>query len=553
MSFLEAHKIVAGFKGGTPLPFLLGISGTLDKLDVFLRASAAKRGRSVAVRTLPFNTLGQSLLAAQRTGETEVFLLFPWDLVPEADWRSGLPRSACDASELRVSAEATLRRLAKRSGARLLYVPAPIPPLFSDPAAGKALEAWLTASACQLGAQLLPSDTFSLGSYLANGSPFAGTRLAPVADAIVAAAIGDSVQPCKVLVTDLDNVLWGGIIGEDGLENIRYAPEGAGYRHFLYQSFLLKLKREGALLAAVSRNDPELANAPFASGRMTMRADDFIIIAASYSAKSALILQIARQLNLGVDSFVFVDDNPIEIQEVSAAVPGIRTMSFPANDDGLPEFFGNLAALFPQTVTTSEDAERTEMYRRRLGGLVPDTTKGADLTDFLMGLEMSLAIHDRTHGDRTRAVQLINKTNQFNLNGRRVVDEEVEVLLRGEGRLYTATLADRTGSHGEILACLIDANGVVRSFVMSCRVFQRRVEYAVFAWLAVQRDPPRALEFVATPRNEPIQQFLRDPAFHPRSDNLIGVDCAAFAEAHEDDLKLFSLGERQAAGTGTSS
>jgi FkbH-like protein len=331
------------------------------------------------------------------------------------------------------------------------------------------------------------------------------------------------------------------VIGEDGIDGIRYTPEGVGFRHFLYQTVLAKLKREGTLLAAVSRNDPDLAHAPFRSGHMTLRAEDLVIILASYNAKSSQIKEIARQLNLGLDSFVFVDDNPIEIEEVSSALPEVRTMKFPANDDGLPAFFERLSALFARPVLTTEDAERTEMYRRRLDGMVPDASEGADLTDFLRGLEMALIIHDRSQGGRTRAVQLINKTNQFNLNGRRVCDDDVAAMLAAGGRLYGATLNDRTGSHGEILACLIDAGGTVRSLVMSCRVFQRRLEYAFFSWLGGEENPPTTLEFGSTPRNEPMRRFLEDPVFRRHANGVIAVDLTEFRRTHVDDLALFAL------------
>jgi FkbH-like protein len=552
VNFLEAHRLVANFAGGPTLKFLFGVSGTSEKLTVFFSAAGAKRGRAVQVRTLPFNTLGQMLLAESAPGELEIFLLFPWDFVPEADWRSGVPSSALNLGGLQDRAHALARRIERRQEARLLYVPAPLPPLFSNPATTANLEIWLAALAGAIGADFIEPEIFSLGSYLSTGCPFAGARLGEVAERVVDRALGPSTEPAKVLITDLDNVLWAGVIGEDGIDGIRYTPEGVGFRHFLYQTVLAKLRREGTLLAAVSRNDAELAHAPFRNGHMTLREDDLVVIVASYNAKSSQIKEIARQLNLGLESFVFVDDNPIEIEEVSSALPEVRTLRFPPNDDGLPAFFERLSALFSRPALTMEDAQRTELYRRRLDGMVPDTSQGADLSAFLRGLDMSLAIHDRTRGDRTRAVQLINKTNQFNLNGRRVTEEEVGATLAAGGRLYGATLNDRTGSHGEVLACLIDADGTVRSLVMSCRVFQRRLEYAFFSWLAAQDSAPTSLEFASTPRNEPIRLFLEDSTFRRGADGMIAVDLTEFRNAHVDDLALFALMPPSRSRIGTS-
>jgi FkbH-like protein len=154
---------------------------------------------------------------------------------------------------------------------------------------------------------------------------------------------------------------------------------------------------------------------------------------------------------------------------------------------------------------------------------------------------MRLVLHERSGSDRARAVQLINKTNQFNLNGRRVSDDEVVRLLASGGRLLTATLEDRTGSHGEILACLITGDRTVISLVLSCRVFQRRVEHAFCAWLADQKLVPKAFDFAVTDRNEPLQHFLRDPAFVPSVDGPMSWHPRVFGAAHAEDLALFDV------------
>ena len=138
-------------------------------------------------------------------------------------------------------------------------------------------------------------------------------------------------------------------------------------------------------------------------------------------------------------------------------------------------------------------------------------------------------------------MQLINKTNQFNLNGRRVTDEEVGAILAAGGRLITASLADRTGDHGEILACLVAADGTIRSFVMSCRVFQRRVEYAFFGWLAAQPHPPTGVHWAGTPRNAPFQQFLGDVAGALNGAGVVPLNPATVVARHGRDLALFTV------------
>jgi FkbH-like protein len=187
------------------------------------------------------------------------------------------------------------------------------------------------------------------------------------------------------------------------------------------------------------------------------------------------------------------------------------------------------------------------MYRRRLAGMAPSDLGGSDLTSFLQDLEMRLEVVERTRGDRARAVQLINKTNQFNLNGRRVTDAEIEQVLSTGGRLFTATLRDRNGSHGEILACVVTPEGVIRSLVMSCRVLQRRVEFAFLAWLAEQQIPVKLLEFEATQRNEPFRNFLRQAGVPFRAQTgaeMLPFDAQRFHDEHGvAALRLFSVDE----------
>jgi FkbH-like protein len=507
VNFLEARRLVDEFKGGPPLAFLFALSGSAEPFDLYLRAAGAKRGLSIAASVLPFNTLGQTLRRELGTPAIEVILLAPWDFAPEADWRSTSVDRA-DEAKLRESASEVEQLLARRP-ARLLYIPAPIPPLFADPQRNAAFALTLESLAVGLGATVLPPQTFSMSGYLASGCPIGGAWIGQVADAIVEVASKPVVSPKKVLVTDLDNVLWSGGVGEDSLEGIAFDQDGRGYPHFLYQSFLRQLQRGGTLLAAVSRNDAEIALSPFRAGAMPLREENFVAIIASYHAKSAQISELASELNLALDAFVFVDDNPIELAEVASALPAVRCIPFPPAD-GLPGLFAELTRLFGHRDVTAEDRERTALYRRRLAGIAPSDLNGADLTGFLRGLCMTLTIHDRSQGDLTRAVQLINKTNQFNLNGRRVSEQEVTAVLDAGGRLYGATLTDRTGSHGEVLACLVSVERVVLSFVMSCRVFQRRAEHAFLGWLVGEPDPPSAMSWVSTPRNEPFAHFLRE-------------------------------------------
>jgi FkbH-like protein len=542
LNFLEARRMLDRFTGGDPLSFVFALSGTAEPFELYLRAAAAKRGRAAQVTVLPFNTLPQALRGPPDPTAIEVFLLMPWDFAPEADWRTGVPERV-DEDQFRAHAAETARLLDRRSTARLLYLPAPLPPLFPDPARSAELSRSLESLAIGLGARVLPVEAFALAGYFASGCPVGGDWIGRVAEAVVEAATAPPTEPKKVLVTDLDNVVWNGVVADDGIDGIAFEPYGAGYRHFVYQTLLRRLRREGTLLAAVTRNDPDVALAPFQSTRMRLQADDFVSIIAGYHAKSAQIRALAQRLNVGLDSFVFVDDNPVELAEVSLVLPDVRCIVFPQHDGDLPAFLSELANLFAHSDVTAEDRERTQMYRRRLEGLAARDEQGADLTRFLKDLNMTLMIHDRSRGDRTRAVQLINKTNQFNLNGRRRTEQEVSTIVDSGGRLFGASLTDRTGSHGEVLACLLAADDTIAALVLSCRVFQRRLEYAFLAWLATQPHPPVALDWASTLRNAPFRQFLGEIAGPLNGDGLVRIDSAALATRYAEDLELFAISD----------
>lgn len=538
MTFLETQRILREFKGGPTLDLLLAGSGTFDPITLFLKAAAAKAGHALALRTLPFNTLQQHLLAGDRPEAAEVIFLLPWDLAGEADWRSGIPAVPGDLDTIM---ERAAQRAALLAGRRVLYLPAALPPLFADPADDRRLAGGLMALALSAGAHLLPTRAFAMGAYLASGCPLGGDAMASTAQAVIEARLAALHPPKKVLVTDLDNVMWQGVIGEAGLDGIAFAPEGRGYPHFIYQTLLKRLKAQGVILAAVSRNDPADALAPFRGRGMALAEDDFVAILASYNPKSAQVAELARELSLGLDSFVFVDDNPVELAEVHQALPQVTCLAFPERVEEKPLFLERLSGHFATRNVTEEDRKRTDMYRSRMAGLAPSSAKGADLTAFLRGLGMEMTVHSGGAGGRERAVQLINKTNQFNLNGIRFDHGEVAGLLAAGGRLYTATLRDHHGDHGEILACLTDGDGLLRSLVMSCRVLQRRVERVFLAHLAQRGEAPTRLDYRRTDRNEPLRNFLEEIGLPADRDGVLDFDPAAYLARFGDDLELMRV------------
>jgi len=547
MKFLEAHQIVAEMRGGDPTTLFLGMSGTGDPLSLYLRAAGAERGLDLTPRFAPFGTLHQTIHAEGSAPPDESvrrYILMPWDFLPDLDWRSGFPPSVPPAEQWRAEADHVLALLGPSRLSHAFFLAAPVPPVHSHPRETQSLVHYLSSALLEAGTTVWPSHRFSLSSYLASGSPLVSSELGSIAREIVAGIEKRGAEPKKVLVTDLDGVLWRGVIGEDGPEGVECAPEGRGYPHFVYQTYLRKLQGEGVLVAAVSRNDPELVDAAFRDAGLTLRREDFVAIIASYGAKSAQIRQLAESLNLGFDAFVFVDDNPVELAEVGSALPEVACIRFPESIDEFGPFLDGLAGRFARRRLTAEDRERTELYRRRLETMTPSDLAGSDLTSFLMGLDMRLRIHDRSHGNRERAVQLINKTNQFNVNGIRRTDEEVQAVLEAGGHLYSASLSDRSGDHGEILSCLIDVDGRIRSWVLSCRVFQRRVEHRFLAWLNGHIEELGPIEFQSTARNQPVKDFLSAAGVPvPDDGGWIGLSRDSISESGRVAEGLFHLEE----------
>lgn len=544
MKYLEASRLLRDASFSARRDLLLLSSGQTENLDTYLRAEFARAGIDCRIEHIAFNTLQQHLIADARAGDHCAAVLMPWDFLPALDWRGGIAADEPDP-------QACLRRIDefagrwRRRGGVACFVDAPTPPVFADGAAGARVLRALRDGAGALGAHFVDGAAFALESYLDSGVPLGGRHCGEIAAALVAPLLGDTAASRRVLVTDLDNVAWHGVIGEDGIDAISCAPAGRGYPHFLYQGYLKKLQRAGILVAAVSKNDPDLAALPFRRGEMPLALDDLVTIQASYHPKSIQIARLAESLGLPLDAFVFVDDNPVEIAEVEAALGAVATLQFPAAARDLPAFFDRLGEHFDLRRRSDEDRMRTALYRTRLAGLAPAGGDAAELHAFLAELAMRMRIRRRGADDAARALQLFNKTNQFNLNGRRIERAELERALADGARLYTAAVADRHGDHGEVVACLQGADGAIELLVMSCRVLQRRIEHRFLGWIAARlpaADDTLRLDYLPTARNTPVAQFLAALGIAPEAGRL-AVPRAALqaADAAADDLFELSV------------
>jgi FkbH-like protein len=327
--------------------------------------------------------------------------------------------------------------------------------------------------------------------------------------------------PKKVLALDLDNTLWGGVVAEDGLEGIELgdtSPRGEAFKAF--QKYIASLKERGVLLAVCSKNDLDKAVEPFEKHpEMALRRDDIVSFKANWDPKSDNLRAMAAELNLGLDSFVFVDDNPAEIEIVRQFAPEVTTILLGPDPAGYVAQLQDCRLFEPRNIT-AEDAERTGQYlsdarRRELQASV------TDMDAYLESLSMEAVISEFTPVDVPRLSQLINKSNQFNLTTRRRSEAEVTAVMSDPQHIgYSVRLKDRFGDHGLISVVIARKNGPamhIDTWIMSCRVLKRQVEEEVLnelIRLAKERGCAR-LEgvYLPTPKNEMVRDFYSRMGF----------------------------------------
>ncbi|HLG87699.1 MAG TPA: HAD-IIIC family phosphatase [Alphaproteobacteria bacterium] len=287
----------------------------------------------------------------------------------------------------------------------------------------------------------------------------------------------------KCLVLDLDNTLWGGTAGDDGLEGIVLGQgSAAGEAHLALQLYAKQLRERGVILAVCSKNDPAIAEAAFSHPEMALKRSDITAFIANWNDKADNLRIIANQLNVGVDSLVFVDDNPVERARIREALPAVAVPEMPEDPAQYVRCLAD-AGYFEAVGFTLEDRERAAQYSADAERNALQTHSGS-IGDFLAGLGMSVRFGRITKLDLPRVTQLINKTNQFNPTTRRYTQDEITRFVDELGCITLRfRLVDRFGDNGLVSAMILrsvegepDAREI-DCWVMSCRVFGRELEH----------------------------------------------------------------------------
>jgi FkbH-like protein len=337
------------------------------------------------------------------------------------------------------------------------------------------------------------------------GFPYSGGHADILAGLLASLLV--PTAPRKGLITDLDDTLWLGIVGESGIEGVAWTLERHGQLHGLYQQLLQSLADAGVLLGVVSKNDPGVAAQALNHPDLFCSSRVFMPVHASWGPKSEAVARVLHKWNIAPDAVVFVDDSPMEVAEVQTAFPAMDCRLFPKNDPAAAvRLMADLRDAFGRPTLSEED-------RLRSTSIEHAEVPAVGTADFLRGLQAVVTFSYAITPDDMRPLELINKTNQFNLNGRRWQDAEWRRWTANpDDVVMVVSYRDRFGPLGRI-SVLAGRRGPdhvdIAQWVLSCRAFSRQIEYACLQQL-FNRTGAQELRFAyaETERNGPLREFL---------------------------------------------
>lgn len=468
-------------------------------------------------------------------GEADLaFIVVSWeDLDPrlglrQADWRPDIADDILDTVESRLR---QLGHAMKKQAARLPLLVSMPPPgalrlTFTPPHQMGVLEARLQACCSRMISDLsqiervrilsvpdavAPADRYDVRADLRFGIPYSIAYLDALSEAFARLAIPLNL-PLKGLITDLDDTVWRGLVGEAGPAGVTWSLEKRSHVHAIYQQQLRALGQMGILLAIASKNEADIALRGLSREDCLVTPEMFDPREIHWEPKSESVSRILNAWNISADSVVFVDDSLSELEEVRRVHPSIRTRLFPTRDDaGVMALVRELQDLFGKSRILESDRLRAGSLR---GMPADDHAAAGDREAFLAAAGGVLKIESAKEPDE-RAFELINKTNQFNLNGQRLGEKAwMDFLKSPETRLLRASYEDKFGSLGKIAVLAGHFEGeafVVDHWVLSCRAFSRRIEHAMLgALFAILGTRTLCFDYLPTERNRPLTRFLQE-------------------------------------------
>jgi FkbH-like protein len=535
-------------------------SFTAQLLAPYLKVEGASRGMAVAPWFAPYGQLEQAALdensALYAHRPDVVVLLTRLEDVATPLVERFLTRSAAGIDEaidsLRARMESLIAGVRRYSAAAVFIANFPTPSRASAGLADAGLELSQAAAVSKANTMLAEMSQKSANVYIFDFArivagqgwnqwsdpkllymgriPFGVAGQIATARGLARMLRASLFPPLKCLALDLDNTLWGGILGEDGPGGIALGEEFPGNVYKAFQRYLLELKDRGILLAICSKNNEQETREVIATHpEMLPRLEDFAAVRINWREKSAGLKEIAAELNIGLDAVAFFDDSATERAEVLARLPEVTVLEAPAEPAGYIDAIEE-SGLFDRLKLSAEDRGRSEAYmqqrERREAGERFETKE-----DFLRSLEMRAFIGTVDELTLQRVAQLVARTNQFNLTTRRHSAAEIEEMARTGVGLWLR-LVDRFGDNGVTgVALAAPENGAewrIDTFLLSCRIISRGAESALLGRL-IERMRERGArevigEYVPSARNEPCADFYARHGFEAAGENRWRLD-----------------------------
>ncbi len=322
----------------------------------------------------------------------------------------------------------------------------------------------------------------------------------------------------KCLVLDLDNTLWGGVLGEDGIEGIRCGGDYPGKAFHYFQEALLELGNSGVILTVCSKNnEADVLEAWEKNPFMVLRKDSFAAWRINWNDKATNIRELAEELNIGLDSFVFVDDNPTERELIRQALPMVEVPEFPAQPYDLPVFFKELVEKYFRVYQlTGEDRKKTEQYKANAQRA--QAQRGfVDFEAFLKSLDIRITVETADAFNLPRIAQMTQKTNQFNLTTKRYTEADIKHFIAEGGKVWCLGVADRFGDNGITGLIMVDDANAIDTLLLSCRILGKGIETAflkyILGLLKAEGVQKVHAAFVPTLKNAQVKDFYERCGF----------------------------------------
>lgn len=370
-------------------------------------------------------------------------------------------------------------------------------------------------------AQIGENRAYSKKNEYLSSCPYSIDMMRELAKEIVSVDYFNNKLRKKCLVLDLDNTLWGGVIGEDGKENLKVGNSKEGKQYYDFQKIIKKYVNSGIILAIASKNSEDNVKGIFEELNMPLGEEDFILKKINWQPKSVSIKEICNEINIGMDSVVFVDDSAVEREEVKAHIPMVEVPDFPEDPSNLEEFALSLySEYFSVDKVLFEDLHKTEMY---LANVKRNELKeeSIDINSFIKDLEIKLIIKLAEESHIQRISQMTQKTNQFNMTTKRYSEQEITRMLKETSTLvYVCRIIDKYGDNGIASLCILkinDKDAYIDSFLMSCRVMERLIEYDFMRFIENNLYNMGIInlygEYIPTIKNIPASNFYLSYGF----------------------------------------